>query len=180
MGKPVQGAEIRFYRLIYEKGLIVSAEGKLEKTVTTDIHGGYSLSGLVSGQYKATVDLRGFRHTEIWGLYFPMGSDKVVDIGSEVGQITESRPIVVTGSVVRLDKTPLQDVTITIQSAFNREIVEQARTDKEGHYKIRLSVAGQYIVYASKPGFKVNATVIAGSTPEMEIVNFMLISMAPR
>ena len=160
-GNSLSGAQLKVYRLIFQNGSPVSAEGKLEKTTSTDEHGNYAISGLTPGEYRISVDLRGFRHTEAWRVYLWTGSNVLMDLGLAVGSLTDSRPAQIKGTVRRQDKSSLQDALVVAISAFNSQIIEQVRTDEAGRYSISLRTPGQYLVYAAKPGFAVSASVIS-------------------
>jgi len=159
-GNSLSGAELKVYLLIFQNGSLISADGKLEKTTTTDEQGNYAMSGLPPGEYRISVDSPGFRHREAFRVSLWAGSNAVLDLGLEVGDLMNMPLTEIKGTVRRQDKSNLQDASVVAISAFNSQIMEQVRTDEAGRYNIRLRTPGQYLVYAGKPGFAVSAGVI--------------------
>jgi hypothetical protein len=137
----------------------------------SDGQGNYAFRGLPYGEYRVSVGLRGFRKAEVWRFYLAAGEDKVLDIGLEVGIFTDWIRPVVSGTVLGTDKKPLEDATVTAISALSPNIAERTRTEDDGKYKLELRTSGQYIVYASKPGFAVTAVSLPeGSGRSIELV----------
>lgn len=170
-GDPIPGAVASFHRLNFEKGQLVSAVGIHQMTTVSDGNGNYAFRGLPSGEYRVSVELRGFRKAEVWRFYLPAGGNEVLDIGLEVGVFTEWRRPEVSGTVLGTDNKPLKDATVTAISALSPNIVEQTRTGDDGRYRIELQTSGQFIVYASKPGFAVGAVCLPeGSGKSIELM----------
>lgn len=174
-GTPLRDADVSFYRLVFENGNLVSALGILEARTKTDKEGNFALRDLLPGHYRVSVDLRGFRHTEVFRFRLPAGSNQVLDIGLEVGLLTDTRAGEVNGKVSTTDKTPLKDATVTVMSAFAPDLVERTRTDDAGRYRVMLHAPGQYIVYASKPGFAIGAVCLPGV--ERQSVDLVLLPL---
>jgi hypothetical protein len=169
-GFSIPGIRVRFYLLLFEKGIIVSAEGRLIDTAITDESGYYKLGGLPPGQYRVVIAEPGFAEVDMWRVSLPRGVKKELDIGVP----TETHGLTVfsvTGRVEQIDKTPLEDATVTVVNAFNHDEMWQTRSDKNGLYKITLIQAGQYLVYTSKPGFQVS--VVSVYLPTEKSINFV-------
>ena len=160
-GNSLSGAQLKVYRLIFQNGSPVSGEGKLEKTTGTDEDGNYAMSGLTPGEYKISVDLRGFYHREVSRINLRAGSHVLMDLGLAVGDLVDMPLTEIKGTVRRQDKSSLRDASVVAISAFNSQLIEQVRTDQAGRYSISLRTPGQYLVYATKPGFAVSAGVIS-------------------
>jgi hypothetical protein len=128
-------------------------------SATSDEEGGYSLKDLPAVPLTVTFKARGFRQEEV-RVSPQEGEQLLLDAGLEIGVLSNIPPTLVAGVVRQSVNTPLADATVTVVNPFNPRFSERARTDKAGRYKIKLAFPGQYIMYAAKPGFKLNAEVI--------------------
>jgi protocatechuate 3,4-dioxygenase beta subunit len=137
----------------------ILAEKGVQFRTLSDQQGNYRLADVPAGEYNISVSSLGFI-TEKSTVTVEKSSDVQLDFGLVAGYLGESIPIEVSGTVRDLDKTPLQDVTVTVSNAFSQRLIQKAKTDKEGRYKIQVDYPGQYIVYAAKPSFMVSAATI--------------------
>jgi hypothetical protein len=163
-GHTLEGATLKFFSRIGSKP---PTEAKLVKSTTTDANGSYSLDDLPYGYFLVTAELQGFLYTELSRVYFGKG-DNLLDIGLEVGVNWDVPPIEIKGTVRQTDKTPLKDVTVTLMSAFNPEIVYRTRTDEHGKYKFVVYTSSQYLIYAGKGGFEIKASTTQGEAEEKD------------
>ena len=78
-GAVVVGAAIR----------VVSAERGFRRETRVNDQGQYNLPGLTPGQYDMTVEMSGFKKSERKGLVLQVDQNARIDVGLEIGQITE-------------------------------------------------------------------------------------------
>src|SRR5579885_2305043 len=69
---------------------VKNQETGLARTVTTDSAGRYRVPSLELGTYSGEVSMTGFRTTVKSGIVLTVGSEMVVDLTTEVGQVSES------------------------------------------------------------------------------------------
>jgi hypothetical protein len=155
-GDPIEEAEVSFYLLEWEKGKIVSAEGRLVQSVVTDKQGQYKVGNLPWGQYRIRAELRGLGSAEAYRFYLWRGADRVFDIGIPIGYDHHLSQITISGAVSESTQIAVPDATVTLVCAFDSGRVDQQRTNKDGRYEFKLIQPGQYILYAAKPGFLVS------------------------
>jgi len=165
-GRGLEGATIQFFS---RPGLKALNEISFVKSVTTDAQGNYILAGLPYGYYKASVELRGFRHSEV-SLVFLSKGENVLDIGLEVGALIDIPAMEISGTVRQSDKSPVMNATVTLMSAFKSDVAYRTRTDKDGEYKFIVNTHSQYIIYASKPGFEASAATTTGEVRGKDLV----------
>jgi Carboxypeptidase regulatory-like domain len=165
-GYGIEDATIQFFSRTWFKA---PTEVKLVKSVTTDAQGNYTLDGLPYGYYIASVESRGFRYGEVSRVFLSTG-ENLLDMGLEVGALTDVPGIEISGTVLQTDKSPLIDATVTLMSAFDSEIACRTRTDKSGRYKFMVHTPSQYIIYASKEGFEVGAATTTGAAKAVNLV----------
>jgi hypothetical protein len=173
-GMPIQGAKLQFFKYNYT---LRSARGslpepELTQSTVSDERGNYRVNSLPKGDYLITADLSGFRHIEINRINFSKDAH-LLEIGMEVGLNWPIPSTEISGTVRKSDQTKLPDATITVVCAYNPQITEQTRTNEQGEYKINLYTPGQYVIYASSPGFEVNAITV--TTGDRKTINFKLI-----
>ena len=169
-GAPIEGVTI-----------VVSIGGNDVQRLVTDERGVYQTSKLSAGRYIVTANLKGFLRTKS-DAYVGPGEHLIVDLGLPPGRISPAlfQPEVV-GIVRSTNRKPVVGATVTIISAFNSEIRVQAEADSSGRFKLQVPEPGQYVLYASMPGFAVAANVVTiplippRKTPS---VNFELRSLA--
>ena len=148
LGSPLSGTLVE----------VTTNDGTQRFSGRTDEQGNYKIGNLPVSQLKVAVKLRGFRQEEFTLL--PKTGQQVLDVGLEVGQLSNNPPIEVSGIVQQSKGEVLSDATVTIVNAFNQRLVERVRTEKAGRYKVTVYDPGQYIIYASKPSFMVSAVTI--------------------
>jgi len=166
---------------IYETGFGTVVEGArviLEKgslqvpAAFSDKNGRYVIEEVPAGDFTVTVECAGFsRHA----------SELTVDtrpielnVGIEVGRIADYTTFNIRGGASTSDGTPLPGVAITVLAAFDKSVVLDTKTGSEGQYRITIPRAGQYVVYAAKPGFK-PAVELVTSGGEESRADFRLI-----
>lgn len=164
-GRPLVGAEIE----------VSSGQKPRSRKVSSDEHGDYQITGMEAGTVSMSVGLRGFEE-EKRTLYVGPGDQVVLDIGLEVGKLVDVPTWQIAGTLRSLNHELLGDATVTVVSCFNDRLRRQARTDQLGRYKITVDNAGQYLVYAAKPGYMVaaNALLVPGKGAELHEVNLIL------
>ncbi len=172
-GYTIKGVTLQFYARTWFKP---PTELKFVKSTTTDKQGDYTVNGLPYGYYLLSVELLGFRYAEVSRTYLGKG-DNLLDIGLEVGAITDISPIEISGTVRTSGNKVLQDATVALMSAFNSEILYRARTDRNGKYKFVVRTPSQYLIYAAKPGFEVSAATTLG---QARVKNFFLVPLKNR
>lgn len=175
-GMPVQGAKLQFFKYNHT---LRGARGRLPETeliqsTVSDEHGNYKVNSLPKGDYLITADLSGFRHIEIIRINFSKDAH-LLEIGMEVGINWPIPSTEISGTVRKLDQAKLVGATITAVCAYNLQITEQTRTNEQGEYKIDLYTPGQYVIYASSPGFEVSAITV--TTGDRKTINFKLIPL---
>ena len=170
-GAPMAEVKVAFYLLEEIRG--ISPTERLIQQTTTDGNGRYQLKGLPWGQYRVDFS-SAYGHTEVWRFYLGRNAKRVLDIGLPIGYTHSLFEIKVSGNVRRPDKTPVDDATVTMVSAFNPGESQQVRTDKSGRYSFEAIQPGQYIVYAAKPDYIVMATPIDIGNGEQLTSNIVL------
>ena len=155
---------------------ILNEDQSSRSQTRSDPKGDYKFDGLPAGKYTILARLQGFRQEKIL-FTFTQGAQELIDIGLEVGQLTDLPKIKVSGSVKNKSGVPIQAATITLVNAFNQRLNLQVRSDAKGQYEVNVDNLGQYIIYASKSGFKVNADAIvlrATLKRQQRTVDFLL------
>ena len=77
------------------------------RTVTTDAGGRYRVASLELGTYTVQASLAGFRTSVKSGIVLTVGSEVIVDLTTEVGQITESVTVAAETSLVQTTSAEL-------------------------------------------------------------------------
>ena len=145
----------------------------------TDHEGGYEFKSLPAGEYVAVIAAPGFV-TERQPVSLAKGAELQLDFGLNVVYPHDPIPIGVSGSILKQDGLPLAGALVTVEHAFGRRRVYQARTDKSGRYGIDVPYPGQYIISASMPGFVVRATavVLPATLPRQhQVINLTLLPL---
>jgi Carboxypeptidase regulatory-like domain len=149
LGNPIAGAEI-----------LISANGNVEQRFVSDQKGSYEGGGFRAGTYSISASLRGFR-TARRSVYLGPGEQVVVELGLQPGRLGPTeREASIAGRVRQSDGSQAGGATVTIVSAFNEEIREQVLASSTGRFELSIAEPGQYVVYASKPGFGVAVTAM--------------------
>lgn len=145
----------------------------------TDQQGNYKVTSLPTNRLIISVRSAGFLQ-EDRTISLSSGEQHVLDIGLEVGQLTDLPPTEINGTVRQQNSSPSQDATVTVMNAFNQRLTKQTRTDRSGRYSVRVDNPGQYVVQVSKPDFVVSASTVllpATSPRERRTVDLMLIPL---
>src|SRR5258708_1876383 len=66
-----------------------SVETNIQRRVTTDERGRYSISPLAIGRYTLTAEAPGFRTVTVSDIYLTIGQKGVADVTMQIGEITE-------------------------------------------------------------------------------------------
>ena len=154
----------RHGELLSGADVAVSAGGKMMQSARADKSGMYEFISLPPGKYKVGVSLKGFRTKEV-EVDLKVGEDRSLDIGMEVGLLTDiPPPPMLSGIVTRQDGKPLRGAAVTVVSPLDQQVIGRAITDHGGRYQ--MSVEGnQFTVIASKPGFISSARAIFLTEP---------------
>jgi len=145
-------------------------------SVRSDKDGGYLINNLAEGTVTVTAVARGFR-PETRSLTLNAGETTRFDVGLEPMTIADQTPVLLTGTIRNNNKAPLVEVTLTVLSPFNSRLVKNAKTDSTGRFRFEFNNGGQYIVYASKPGFLASSSsvVLPAAPPRRAELNFRLV-----
>jgi hypothetical protein len=159
-GVPLAKAELSFFKLDQWPVPGVPSTEKLLRTVTADEEGHYRVRNLPWGLYNVHVTRGEYCCADILQLYLAKGTEQVLDVGIPMALENGLTPIIVIGKVYGEGQGPISDASITIVSAHNPQWWNQKRTGADGTYKFHLYQPGQYIIYASKPGFIVGSATV--------------------
>ncbi len=165
LGLPLFGAEVE-----------VVAGGQVQKQAVSGQDGNYKIEKVAGGQYTVVVKLLGFV-TAKRELQVKAGEQVRLDIGLQVGYLNDPLVIQVHGTVKQASDLPLSGASIVVVRPFDQEIIIKTKTDDLGKYDLQVNDPGQYVLYASKPGFRVRAIdiVVKPTVPrEPQEVNFVL------
>ena len=147
----------RLGMLLSEAEVKVSSKGKVIRSVSTDQSGSYKISGLSEDRYTISISLRGFRDKE-FDLQLTAGVQRLLDVGMEVGRLTDNpSPPVLSGTVRQTTGKPLKDATITLLDGLDQQVLARATTDDRGRYSLAMN-GSQLVVIVSKPGCVATAT----------------------
>ena len=136
---------------------------KFVKDIIADTQGNYTIDGIPYGYYIVVIDSDGFRRTEINRVLLSE-ENNLLDFRLEKFSFLNVKEVQIEGTVREISKAPLKDVTVTVISALNAELIQQTRTDESGKYKFALDPHDQYIIYVSKPGFVSSAATVQEKT----------------
>jgi hypothetical protein len=149
MGRPLPGASIE----------ISTVRSNVRRSVTTDESGNYDVKDIPPGYISLTANFRGFEQEER-KIYARDSEPSILDFGLVVGKLADYAPGEVRGTVRSSRGVPLSEVTVTVVSAFNERVLQRSKTDSAGRFVIKVYHGGQFLVYASKPGFEVSVKVV--------------------
>lgn len=165
----LRGRVTDFFGLPIPETVIEVSSGKLKSSLTarTDKNGEYKIQNVPGGSLKVSVKARGFRQEELMVSHGP-GEDLLLDVALQVGQLADLPQMEVKGVVQQSGGGPLVEATVTLVNAFDHRVFVKVRTDKSGQYRGVLAYPGQYIVYADKAGFAIQATAFTfhGTSPQ--------------
>ncbi|HZQ92132.1 MAG TPA: carboxypeptidase-like regulatory domain-containing protein [Terriglobales bacterium] len=147
-------------------------------STVSDKNGAYKLLSVRQGDITISVISPGF-HEEQRSFYLSPGEKRILNVGLRVGELTDFPSLKVTGAVHSTNGVAMRNADVTIMNCFNEQLGKQVKTDHEGKYQVELSRAGQYLVYASAPGFSVAVTtlVLRGVPNESHEINLSLSPM---
>ena len=135
----------------------------------TDSKGWYRLRKLRPGQYTVVASYRGFRREERT-ILLKGPEPYTLNLGLEPGSLSDPFPIQVSGIVTLSTKRPQENATVSIVNAFNDRLSYLTTTDAKGEYKLSVDHPGQYLVYATSPGYPAAVTTItlSASLPRVD------------
>ncbi|MFN7993465.1 MAG: TonB-dependent receptor [Bryobacteraceae bacterium] len=90
----------------------------VERRVTTDEGGRYSISPLAIGRYRLTAEAAGFRSVTVSDISLTIGQKGVVDVVMQIGQINEKVNVVDTAPLLQAEQASIG------QSVENKKIVD--------------------------------------------------------
>jgi hypothetical protein len=156
--------------------VITTSQSSQKFSVRTKQDGSYLFRCLPVGEVSIVVKFQGFR-PETDTVVIQADEHVPLDFGLEPGSIADQPPVGLSGTVQQSNKGPIKDATVTVVSAFNRQLARIVKTDNRGRYQVEFKNGGQYLVYASKPGFVVStaAVVLPAAMPRRGKINLVLI-----
>jgi len=157
-GAKVKGRVVNLFgdALIGAKVTILAEDGQEIRETEVNEKGEYQIDEIRTRRFLITASLSGFRLEK---KHICLTSDKVavVDFGLEIGQLFNSPPTEVKGTVFDLHEKPLNDVTVVFTNAFNSRITLTVVTNEAGKYSLETTNEGQYIITFYKTGFLLGA-----------------------
>ncbi|HVP48605.1 MAG TPA: TonB-dependent receptor [Bryobacteraceae bacterium] len=90
----------------------------VQRRVTTDAAGRYTISPLAIGRYTLTAEAPGFRTVTVSDIYLTIGQKGVVDVTMQIGEINEKVTVVDTSPLLQAEQSA------TGQSVENKKIVD--------------------------------------------------------
>ena len=97
---------------------VQNVETNVERRVTTDEGGRYSISPLAIGRYTLTAEAPGFRTVTVSDIYLTIGQKGVADVTMQIGEVTEKVNVVDTAPLLQAEQAS------TGQSVENKKIVD--------------------------------------------------------
>jgi len=173
-GVPLAGAQLSFFKLEIWPEPGVSSPQKLVKEVTTDEEGQYIAEGLHWGLYNVNVTRREYCCADVLRLYLAKGGEQVLDVGVPLALQNGLDLITVRGKVYGERHQPISDASITLVNAHNSQRSDQKRTEGNGMYEFHLVQPGQYVIYASKPGFTVESEAVDLGSGDSQTIDIQL------
>ena len=149
----------RFGLAVPEATVSVIREGRVQQSTSCNKDGEYEIKNLTYTEYTVSVESLGFSRTQR-SVRIETEGQVLLNIPLKVGRLHDPLPIDVNGTVRVSENEPANSVTIVLVSPFDQQIAGTARTDQSGHYVLRVDDPGQYVLYAFKSGFKMNALAI--------------------
>lgn len=95
-----------------------NVETNVERRVTSDERGRYSISPLAVGHYQLTVEAKGFRALTVTDIYLTIGQKGVTDVTMQIGQLSEMVNVTDTSTLLQAEQAA------TGQSVENKKIVD--------------------------------------------------------
>ncbi len=172
-GEPCEEVTVSFYQLEGIWG--ISPTEKLIKQAKTGKNGEYSVTDLPWGQYRVDVSFQGYGHTEVWRFYLWRNAKRVLDLGVPMGMLDHVSQMKVSGKITYDNGNAVENATITLANAHNLSKMQQARTDSSGNYSFEEIQIGDYVVWATKPGYALATTSVRLGNGEQKVVNLKLL-----
>lgn len=147
----------------------VAVERSAQELVTfSDDQGYYEVNNVPITQFFVIVSCTGFV-TERLSAKISKGTEAHLDFGLVASYMGNSIPIEISGRIRWLGDGPIENASVTIVNAFNRNLAYSVSTQRNGYYRALVDYPGQYIISASKPGFAVKtvALVLSASLPRV-------------
>ena len=95
-----------------------NVETNVERRVSSDERGRYSISPLAVGHYQLTVESKGFRALTVTDIYLTIGQKGVTDVTMQIGQLSEMVNVTDTSTLLQAEQAA------TGQSVENKKIVD--------------------------------------------------------
>jgi protocatechuate 3,4-dioxygenase beta subunit len=100
--------------------------------------------------------------------FVPKGGSRILDIGLGLALTDGLQEIKVRGAVRGKDGAPIRNASVTFSSVFSPQRWDQTRTNEAGEYEFSLTQPGQYVLYATKPGFIAQAATVDVGSGDVE------------
>src|SRR5690242_5769811 len=97
---------------------VLNVATNVQRRMTTDEAGRYSISPLAIGRYTLTAEARGFRTVTVSDIYLTIGQKGVADVTMQIGEVTEKVNVVDTAPLLQAEQAS------TGQSVENKKIVD--------------------------------------------------------
>ncbi len=133
-----------------------AATGEEFKT-TTNTQGVFSFPLLAPGKYSATIEAGGFKKTELTEVTIEVAQPAAVEVGLEVGAVTEQVTVTGTAQEVINTTSPTLSKTITAKQVQDLPLLTRSPLDL-ARLQAGLSVNGVDVRNASVQGLRGNAT----------------------
>ena len=128
-----------------------------ELKATTNAQGAFSFPSLAPGKYSATVEAGGFKKTELTEITIEVAQPAAVEIGLEVGAMTEQVTVTGTAQEVINTTSPTLSKTITAKQVQDLPLLSRNPLDL-ARLQAGLAVNGTDVRNASVQGLRGNAT----------------------
>jgi len=115
------------------------------KEARTNDRGEFEIEGMLPGLWKVTPLLDGYFKAEPQELLVPRSGEVVLTLGLDPGEVF-------TGSVVREDGSPVFGARVFVRTSphgSEERLTRQARTDREGAFRLSAVKAGAHMLKAS-------------------------------
>jgi hypothetical protein len=160
------------YGTIVEGAKVSLRNGTLELSGVSKPDGRYSIPGILEGRYDLMVTCRGFETYRAEVTLSPGESELNIPINLGIQDLRDA-PRVIEGIVTDSSGNPLGGALAVLSSPFDKNVIERFSTRADGRYCIAIPRHGQYVLYASKEGYKAVARTILADTDRTES-NFAL------
>jgi Carboxypeptidase regulatory-like domain len=144
--------------------------------VETGEDGGFTLSNLRAGNYTIQIALQGF-YIVTKQVTLAAGEDLLLNAALKPSRTIAMPEVIIAGKVIDQRGRTLQEVVVTAINAFDGDVKFRGITQADGQYIIKGVEWGQYVIYASKPGFTAQTATVSFSAKlsnQKSEVNFKL------